>query len=153
MNMPLKEFLQESSISSKPANEAEMKRVTEVIIPQGQNSNAIIFPLVASLSQQNSEEKNISEKKSERWVTWITDRKPNTQQINHLGASVDTLRIVHTNAKNDCRWILWEALRAGNSHTVIADIDRLSDSDIKEMEVAARTGNCTGIITHSSRAH
>ena len=119
-------------------------RVTEVIIPQGQNSNTVVFPLVASLSQPSSNHTS-----TERWVTWITDRKPSTQQINNLGASASSLRIIHTKAENDSRWIIWEALRAGNSHTVIADAHHISNTDLKEMEIAAQKVNCTGIITHS----
>lgn len=101
-------------------------RMTEVIIPQGQNSNAIVFPLVASLSKQVEETVAASEQ-SQRWVTWITDRKPSTQQIHNLGASTDALRIIHTKTDNDCRWIMWEALKAGNSHTVIADMSSISE--------------------------
>ncbi|MGH1484944.1 MAG: hypothetical protein ACRBCI_01915 [Cellvibrionaceae bacterium] len=152
-----------TALNHYPTTAAQNRRVTEVIIPQGQNSNAIVFPLVASLSKQpaekvittnkesstKSKESSTKNKESSRWVTWITDRKPNAQQIHNMGASVNTLRIIHTKAENDCRWILWEALRAGNSHTVIADMIGLSDNDIKEMEAAAETGNCNGIITQS----
>lgn len=110
-------------------------RITEVLIPEGQNSNAIVMPLVASLSCQ----------KNEGWLTWITHRKPSKQQLELLGVNVDKLRIVHIKENTDSRWMLWEALNKGNSHTVIADSAMLDAEDIIALEEAAEKGGCLGI--------
>lgn len=115
------------------------RRVTEVIIPQEHNSNAIVLPLAASLTQQSGQ----------RWLTWITHRKPSKQSLLQLGAKIQRLRIIHTHPADDNRWIIWEALSAGNSHTVIADLDFLSREEQQVMEAAANKGNCSGIITRS----
>jgi len=112
-------------------------RMTEVIIPQTSNSDNIIFPLIASMTKQNAQ------RAQERWVTWITDRKPNYQQLRHFGASVDSLRIIHVEKNNDNRWIIWDALNTGNSHTVIADTMSMNDSDIEKFEIAAINGQCS----------
>ncbi len=125
------------------------RRMTEVIIPQGQNSSHIIFPLVASLSNQASNDSNIKTKEQQRWITWITDRKPNSEQLASFGADTAALRVIHTKRNNDSRWIMWEALNTGNSHTVIADLENISASDIEQMESAAKNGNCMGILTRS----
>jgi len=123
------------------------RRMTEVIIPQGQNSNHILMPLVASLSKQ--QEQSITHNTSERWVTWITNRKPSKQQLDSFGSNNTNIRIIHTNLEQDNRWIIWEALNKGNSHTVIADIDSVSKNDIEQLEIAATEGDCVGILTRS----
>ena len=121
-------------------------RMTEVIIPQGQNSNHILFPLVASLSKQKEKE---LQSNSKRWVTWITDRKPSRQQLDSFGSNNTHIRIIHRSAADDNRWVIWEALNKGNSHTVIADIASVTKDDITQFEAAARQGNCVGILARS----
>jgi cell division inhibitor SulA len=115
-------------------------RMTEVIIPDHHMSHSVIFPLVASISQV--QQKN----PAQPWLTWITHHKPSIAMIQSFGASLDNLRIVHTQENSDNRWIIWEALQKGNSHTVIADSDFLSQEDITELEQAAKIGHCSGII-------
>ena len=128
---------------AEPAAPAEELRLTEVIIPQSRNSGHIIFPLVASMTAQQSQEKQ------QHWVTWITDRKPSQQQLKQFGANTDVLRIIHTKKNDDNRWIIWDALNTGNSHTVIADVNNMNKSDIEQMEQAAANGNCSGILIRS----
>ncbi len=127
------------------------RRMTEVIIPQGQNSNHILMPLVASLSKQQEQGfiNHNPKHNSERWVTWITHRKPSKQQLELFGSDNTNIRVIHANTKQDNRWIIWEALSKGNSHTVIADIESISESDIEELELAATQGDCVGILTRS----
>jgi cell division inhibitor SulA len=122
-------------------------RMTEVIIPQGQNSNHILFPLVASLSKQ--QENTLLQNNSKRWVTWITDRKPSKHQLDSFGSNNAHIRIIHRRAVEDNRWVIWEALNTGNSHTVIADIASVTKEDITQFEAAARQGNCVGILARS----
>jgi cell division inhibitor SulA len=125
-------------------------RMTEVIIPQAQNSNHILFPLVASLSKQ--QEQSLSPQNCSRWVTWITDRRPNRQQLDSYGSNNINIRIIHTRVQDDNRWIIWEALSKGNSHTVIADITSITTDDITQFESAARQGQCVGILARSINA-
>lgn len=122
-------------------------RMTEVIIPQGQNSNHILFPLVASLSKQ--QENELLHSNTKRWVTWITDRKPSKQQLDSFGSNNINIRIIHTRVQEDNRWIIWEALNKGNSHTVIADIASVTKDDITQFESAAKHGYCVGILARS----
>lgn len=115
-------------------------RITEVLIPEGQNSNAIVMPLIAS----------ISGKQTDGWLTWITHRKPSKDQLTLLGAKTNKLRILHINANTDSRWMIWEALAKGNSHTVIADSYTLNAGDLNELEYAALKGNSLGICIKSA---
>ncbi|MFT6386951.1 MAG: cell division inhibitor SulA [Cellvibrionaceae bacterium] len=126
------------------ASQDEMTRMTEVIIPRSSNSEKIIFPLVASMTKQyilNAQG---------RWLTWITDRKPNSQQLKQFGANIESIRIIHVEKSNDNRWIIWDALNTANSHTVIADIERINNNDIEQMELAAKKGDCTGVLVRAA---
>jgi len=124
----------------QPLSRDIQHRITEVLIPAGQNSNSIVMPLVASLSG----------KKTEGWLTWITHRKPSKEQLELLGAKENKLRIVHIKENIDSRWIMWEALAKGNSHTVIADSTMLDENDTTAFEKAAEQGNCLGISIKSA---
>jgi cell division inhibitor SulA len=138
----------QSKINSANSDQAFIKsRMTEVFIPNGQNSNHILFPLVASLSKHR--ETDSTQNNATRWVTWITDRKPNKQQLDAFGSNNINIRIIHTRAKDDIRWIIWEALCKGNSHTVIADITNITKDDIEQFEAAAQQGLCVGILARS----
>ena len=121
-------------------------RMTEVIIPQAQNSNHILLPLVASLSKQ---QQSPTPQACSRWVTWITDRRPNRQQLDSYGSDNSNIRVIHTRAQDDNRWVIWEALSTGNSRTVIADITNITTDDLTEFEAAARQGQCVGILARS----
>ena len=86
-------------------------RITEVLIPTGQNSNTIVMPLVASLSGKNNN----------AWLTWITHRKPSKQQLELLGVTKNQLRIVHIKEGNACAHPLRRcAPSQGNNHYSVA---------------------------------
>lgn len=127
--------------------EGKFSRMTEVIIPKSSHSDNIIFPLVASMTKQSSLHAPTSNE--ERWLTWITDRKPNSQQLKQFGAKIESLRIIHIEKSNDNRWIIWDALNTGNSHTVIANVENINNNDIEQMEAAATRGDCTGVLVRN----
>jgi len=144
------------AVETRP-QETLTSRVTEVIVPKTSNSDNIVLPLVASMTKQKVDavqkdgvnEGMLQVKSEERWVTWITDRKPSYQQLKKFGASARALRIIHVEKNDDNRWIIWDALNTGNSHTVIADIHILSKEDVVLMETAAINGQCTGTLVRS----
>ncbi|MBX2808207.1 MAG: hypothetical protein KTR20_06190 [Cellvibrionaceae bacterium] len=122
------------------SNISHFHPITELFIPQKHNSDAIIFPLVASLSAKNSD----------RWLTWITHRKPNKQHLLALGAQQKRLRIIHRKEHEDNRWLMWEALAQGSSDTVICDLKQHSQSNVNDMEIAAARGQSFGIMAYSA---
>ena len=122
-----------------PKTPAPHFRVTEIIIPQAQQTTDIVFPLVAAFSQQVDS----------RWVTWLCTQKPSRSQLIQLGVNIEKLRVVHLNPQKDNRWLIWEAMNTGNSHTVICDQQGLDKSDLEELEKAAAKGNCTGVMIRS----
>ena len=123
--------------STQCDNQTQMQErgIAEVVIPQSIESSPIIVPIVASLSQQLSD----------GWTTWITSRKPNKSSLVSSGANLNKLRIVYVEKDDDVRWIFWQALTQGNSHTVISEQDHWSKKDIEELEEAAEKGMCKGI--------
>lgn len=128
-------FMQTDAIQT-PVPTQVVRAIAEVIIPSFSDSDTIVPPIVASLSQQ----------KSNRWTTWITSKTPNKDRLTTLGANLSRLRIVYINPNDDARWIIWQALAQGNSQYVIAEQGFYEKSDIALLESAAAQGNCTGII-------
>ncbi len=115
---------------------AETRQVAEVIIPHIGDSHAVILPIIASLSQHSSDQ----------WITWVTDRIPSKALLEAMGANLKGLRIVHADQAQDARWIAWQALAQGNSHTVIAERAYWSESDLNSMEEVAQESNTRGIM-------
>ena len=108
--------------------------ITEIVVASG-NPQALLMPIIAALSQQNS-----------RWLTWITNKVPSKKQLLDYCINLQTLRLIYINHQQEDRWLTWEALAQGNSHTVITEMGKLTRRDIQAMENAARQGNTQGII-------
>jgi len=109
--------------------------IAEIVIPPSIASAPIISPIVASLSQQTSD----------GWITWITLTRPNKASLIASGANTNRLRIVYIDRNDDARWVFWQALAQGNSHTVIAEQSSWSKRDMEKLEIAAERGQCKGV--------
>ncbi len=112
------------------------KQISELIIPHTQQSLPILSPIIASLSQQNKPQ----------WTTWITCRMPNKYLLEKMGANLSCLRIIIADSDEDVRWLVWQALAQGNSHTVVAENTAWTHSDIKAMQEAAEQGLCEALL-------
>jgi cell division inhibitor SulA len=123
-------------LSQRNASNAMTSKIVDVAIPRFTNVNAIIFPIIASQSLQSSTE----------WTTWITHRTPTKAGLAELGADLTRLRIVHVSKETDVRWMVWQALALGNSHTVIAEQTAWPNSDMMDMERAAQQGQTRAIL-------
>lgn len=134
---------QENTLLEKAPHHKVARRIAEVIIPHIDDNHAVILPIIASLSQHNSEQ----------WTTWITDRTPSKKALESMGADLSRLRIVHTSETTDTRWITWQALAQGNSHTVIAEQAHWEESELENMEVAAHNGDTRGILITLRTSH
>lgn len=115
---------------------ATPRYISEVIVPNFAENHCVISPMVAAMSQSDSA----------CWTTWITHRMPSRAQLEILGANLSRLRIIHIKENTDARWIVWQALAQGNSHSVIAEQCVWDKADIKDMETAAKMGNTQGIL-------
>lgn len=116
---------------------AESVGVTELILANNSIEQLnLVLPMIAYLTQQQSE----------RWVTWITDRPFDKKLLTNLGINTKVFRIINCADKQSLLWITWEALSAGTSHTVVADVKKLSENEIHQLEQAAKTGMCQGLL-------
>ncbi|ACE85706.1 cell division inhibitor SulA [Cellvibrio japonicus] len=111
--------------------------VTELVLANDSIEQlALILPMIAFLS--NSQQ--------ERWVTWISPHPISRDLLETYGVNTRVLRFIHAQDGESARWIAWEALAAGTSHTVIASPGKLADKDLLQLEQAAYRGNSQGLL-------
>lgn len=110
--------------------------ITELVLTQNApEQHQLLLPMIAHLS-----------KSEQRWLTWLSPGPIDRGLLEEYRVNLRTIRLIHAPKQSDSRWILWEALAEGNSHTVIASPGRLSDKDLKQLEAAAYKGACQGLL-------
>ena len=111
--------------------------VTEIEISRQNNSQlTFVLPMLAYLSKQAEQ----------RWITWVCPPPITKTLLKQFGVDTCKLRLIHTQEPGDLLWISWEALSAGNSHTVIVCADKLAEKQYRQLEQAAYKGNTQGIL-------
>ncbi|MES2675622.1 MAG: hypothetical protein V4660_15380 [Pseudomonadota bacterium] len=111
--------------------------ITELIIANGSSEHlSFLMPMIAFISQSC---KN-------RWVTWIAPAHVTREFLHSYGVNTQFLRLIHCTDEARRLWITWEALAAGNSHTVISSPGKLTDKELKQLENAAYQGQCQGLL-------
>lgn len=122
--------------SQDVSNRQQSSDITELVLTQhSPDAELLLLPMLAHLSRDN-----------ERWITWICDRKIDRNNLTNYGVDTDKLRIIYSDNLDDTHWILWEALNAGTSHTVIATPGQLSDDAMSYFESAAASGDSRGLF-------
>ncbi len=120
-----------------PKAQASNSGVTELILANDSlDQLRLILPMVAYLSQSQSD----------RWITWISPQAINRQLLENYGVHTQRLRFIHCEDGENARWIAWEALAKGTSHTVIASPGKLSDRELAQLEQAAQEGKAQGLL-------
>ncbi len=110
--------------------------ITELVLTKhSPDTELLLLPMLAHLSRD-----------TERWITWICDSKIDRQHLKNYGVDMDRIRIIYSDQLNNTHWVLWEALNAGTSHTVIAAPGLLSDDDLHHFEEAAQAGSSRGLF-------
>lgn len=111
--------------------------VTELVLTSdAPEQAALLLPMIAYLSQHCGG----------RWITWVAPHNITRQLLENFGVDTRYLRLIHCKDVQQALWITWEALNAGNSHTVIASPGKLSDKELVQLEVAAQNGECQGLL-------
>lgn len=114
--------------------------ITELILAQGcPNAFGMIMPMIAFLSHSVPD----------KWVTWVAPSFLSREVLEAYGVNTGCLRMVHVADESSALWVTWEALAAGNSHTVIASPGKLQEKELKFLEQAAYQGGCQGILLRS----
>lgn len=123
---------QASSVSGESASSG----ITELVLTQhSPDAQLLLLPVLAHLSRNN-----------ERWITWITPAAIDRAALAAYGVETHKIRIIRNKDIESTRWILWEALNTGTSHTVIATPGELSDSGFVHLEEAAQAGNSRALL-------
>jgi cell division inhibitor SulA len=110
--------------------------ITEVVLPNSEDSLALILPMLAHLSRTCAD----------RWLTWIAPKGVHRDMLVDYGFDVTKLRLVHVKNAEEALWVCWDALVAGNSQTVVASPGRLSEKTVRALECAALRGNSQGLL-------
>jgi len=111
--------------------------ITELIIANSSPEQAaLLMPMIAFLTQSCAD----------RWLTWIAPLHLSREFLESFGVDTRFVRLVHCKDEANRLWITWEALAAGNSHTVISSLGKLTDKELKQLESAAYQGQCQGLM-------
>lgn len=111
--------------------------VTELVLADDSLQQlGLILPMIAFLSSSLEQ----------RWITWITPHPISRQLLESYGVNTGVVRFIQAQDGEQARWIAWEALTAGNSHTVIASPGKLSDKELAQLEQAAYQGDTQGLL-------
>ncbi len=120
-----------------PTSPAPAGGITELVLTHNApEQTQLLLPMVAHLSRTASD----------RWLTWISPGPVDRRLLEKYGVDARTIRLIHAPETKDNRWILWEALAKGNSHTVIASPGQLTDRELRQLEAAARQGQCQALL-------
>ncbi len=111
--------------------------VTELVLTSDSPEQlALLLPMIAYLSNSAKD----------RWITWIAPHNISKDFLESYGVNTRFIRVIHAQDPQALLWITWEALSAGNSHTVISSPGKLSDKELSQLEVAAAKGQCQGLL-------
>ena len=127
------------SATASPEPDAVPSGITELVLThRAPKQHQLLLPMIAHLSKSH-----------QRWLTWLTPSPIDRDLLEEYQVDFQAIRLIHTPENSDNRWILWEALAEGNSHTVIASPGRLSEKDLNQLEAAAHKGGCQGLLLRS----
>lgn len=113
--------------------------VTELVLTSDNADQLhLLLPMLAYLSHHSEN----------RWITWVSPKNLSRDLLLAYGVNINCLQLIHCPDENSL-WVIWEALAAGTSHTVIASPGRLSDKELMQLEVAATKGGCQGLLLRS----
>jgi len=119
--------------------------LTELILSANETQQTqLLLPMLAQLTRLSKDQ----------WITFVAldgfcEQLLNAEELKTLGADHHKIRIVRAHTPADARWITWEALKLGNSHTVIASPGKLSAVEFSQLELAAQAGNSQGLLLRS----
>lgn len=120
-----------------PAAQPPVSGVTELVLTSDSPEQiALLLPMIAYLSNNCCD----------RWITWIAPHNISRELLESYGINTAYIRVIHCQNPQTLLWITWEALSAGNSHTVISSPGKLTDKELMHLELAAKTGKCQGLL-------
>ncbi len=123
---------QQPAIRQHPAS-----GVTELVLTSDSPEQlALLLPMIAFLSNACSD----------RWITWIAPHNISRELLESYGVDTRYIRVIYRQNPETILWVTLAALAAGNSHTVISSPGKLTDKELAQVEMAAETGGCQGLL-------
>lgn len=113
---------------------------TEIIVPRSEQSLMLLLPTIAYLSQ------NLDN----RWLTIVSKSRVSGKLLERFGCDKTKIRIIYAKNKSLVFDYLKTALANGKSHTVIGNPGKLTKSQTKQLENAARCGNAQSITVRAN---
>lgn len=114
--------------------------VTEIVLP-AHHSLDIILPSLAFLSRNKSKTQN-----SDRWLTWLAPKGLCKEMLADYGFDLASVRFIHPKNDEQCVDLFNKALAEGNSHTVVASPNSLTEKQLEQLENSSAKGQCSGLI-------
>ncbi len=125
------------SNSTSTSRQQPLGGVTELILTSDAPEQlSLLMPMIAFLSNSSQD----------RWITWIAPHNISRELLESYGVNTRYIRVIHCNDQSSLLWVTWEALAAGNSHTVISSPGKLTDKELNQLEMAATRGQCQGLL-------
>ena len=122
--------------SAEAREPSHQSSITELVLTQhSPDEHLLLLPMVAHLSRI-----------TDRWITWVSPTRIDKSLLTSFGVDTNKIRLIQCDTEEDRRWILWEALSTGTSHTVIAAPGALSAEALSHLESAAHKGNSRGLL-------
>ncbi len=109
-----------------------------VLTERSPDMSLLLLPMLGYISRSAS-----------RWITWIGEGLPDRATLQQYGVDVKKLRVLTIKQAEDNRWILWEALQSGTSHTVIAVNQALTEHELSILEQAAQSSGSQALLIKS----
>lgn len=118
--------------------------VSEIIVATNALSSTqvdITFAMLAHLSHQHK-----CPESAGQWLTWICPVAIGKEALLKFNFDVLGLRILQPKHASEIPELMRRALLAGNSHTVVAHCQGISNKLLPDLENAAHQGRCNGLI-------
>lgn len=117
--------------------------VSEIILANGASAS-LTFAMLAHLSHQYKSD--LSQPESGRWLTWLCPQNIGKSALQQFHFDALGVRVLHPKNYDDIPSLMYKALAAGNSHTVVAHCEGIESDMAPWLEAAALEGNSKGLI-------
>lgn len=107
--------------------------LTEILYPySGIGELALLAPALAA---------------SEQWQAWVhPPARPQPAGLRQLGYRLERLLVVHTDDGQQALWATEQILRSGVCSAVLCWLDRVSDRQLRRLQLAAEQGRSAGFV-------
>jgi cell division inhibitor SulA/protein ImuA len=84
---------------------------------------------------------------SQRWLAWVAPPHiPYAPSLVAAGVELSRLLLVYPRATSDTLWALEQAMRSGTCGAVLAWLEGSDTTTLRRLQLAAREGNCWGLL-------